>query len=229
MLVRAYTALAPTPDELFVSISEADRNLRADELIDALVKFGLPTAWASYIKDDGLFRFMLERRPVIALVQYAPLRDAGLTTDTVYGDAHFVTVVGVDCAKVYIHDPLCQRTPPTAVPWGVWREAWEEAGNHNDNPPRAGLMPVRGLGEATGNGVSTDVASGASATNTKPRQAVVNAPDGLNVRSGPGVQYAVVHSLVAGTPVTLYEERNGWARIVDRGEWWCCMDWLRPA
>ena len=35
----------------------------------------------------------------------------------------------------------------------------------------------------------------------------------LNVRSGAGTGYRVVGSLKKGTQVTVYEEKNGWARI----------------
>lgn len=40
----------------------------------------------------------------------------------------------------------------------------------------------------------------------------------LNVRSGPSTNNSIVGSLSNGTKVTVYEERNGWARIGD-GRW----------
>ena len=40
----------------------------------------------------------------------------------------------------------------------------------------------------------------------------------MNVRSGPGTSYSVVRKLPLGTSITLYEEKNGWARI-SSNEW----------
>jgi len=42
--------------------------------------------------------------------------------------------------------------------------------------------------------------------------------EGLNVRSGPGVNNAAVRKLSNGATVTIYEEKNGWVRISDT-EW----------
>lgn len=46
----------------------------------------------------------------------------------------------------------------------------------------------------------------------------VNTSAGLNVRSGAGTNYAKVDALPNGTKVTVYEEKNGWARI-GNGRW----------
>lgn len=61
------------------------------------------------------------------------------------------------------------------------------------------------------------VVSGSTPTpSTKTMYVKVNSS--LNVRSGPSTGYSVVGSLSNGTAVTVYEERNGWARIGD-GRW----------
>ena len=41
---------------------------------------------------------------------------------------------------------------------------------------------------------------------------------GLNVRTGAGISYRKIKALPKGTKVTVYEEKNGWARIGD-GQW----------
>ena len=46
----------------------------------------------------------------------------------------------------------------------------------------------------------------------------VTANSGLNVRSGAGTNYKIVGGLTNGSKVTVYEEKNGWARIGD-GQW----------
>jgi hypothetical protein len=44
--------------------------------------------------------------------------------------------------------------------------------------------------------------------------------DSLNVRSGPGVQNAVVNQLTKGTPVRVFEESGNWARIDPANPHW---------
>ena len=46
----------------------------------------------------------------------------------------------------------------------------------------------------------------------------VSANIGLNVRTGAGTSYRIIKALPKGTKVTVYEEKNGWARIGD-GQW----------
>ena len=47
----------------------------------------------------------------------------------------------------------------------------------------------------------------------------------LNVRQGPGANYAKVGSLGSGTDVTVLEIRNGWGRV---NNGWISLDYVRP-
>ena len=59
-------------------------------------------------------------------------------------------------------------------------------------------------------GASVVVASGAQASGT---QLVVDAPWGLNMRTGPGTHYDVIKSLPHGTYVTKVKQHGGWVKI----------------
>ena len=59
-----------------------------------------------------------------------------------------------------------------------------------------------------------------------PVQAIVNAPAGLNVRSGPSTSFPVVESLPFGTRVTYTAAQDGFAQLgPDR---WVSLQWLMP-
>lgn len=57
-----------------------------------------------------------------------------------------------------------------------------------------------------------------SNSSSKKKTMYVSANIGLNVRTGAGTSYRVIKALPKGTKVTVYEEKNGWARIGD-GQW----------
>jgi rhodanese-related sulfurtransferase len=43
--------------------------------------------------------------------------------------------------------------------------------------------------------------------------------EGLNVRKGPGPKNAIVRKLAKNTPIQIFQEKNGWARISNGQEW----------
>jgi len=53
----------------------------------------------------------------------------------------------------------------------------------------------------------------------------VNSPTGLNVRKGPGTNYARIATLSNGTPLRIVEMSSNWGRSVGAGGW-VCMDYL---
>lgn len=68
-----------------------------------------------------------------------------------------------------------------------------------------------------------------STTEPKPTTSTykVIAKRGLNVRTGPGTGYYVTRVLGNGAKVTVYETKNGWARIGNKQ--WCAMSYLAKA
>jgi hypothetical protein len=58
---------------------------------------------------------------------------------------------------------------------------------------------------------------------------VTNVSSWLNVRNGCGKDYPVVDKLYNGEEVTVYETKNGWARISNDMDLWVSMDYLTKA
>ncbi|MDD2527317.1 MAG: SH3 domain-containing protein [Lentimicrobiaceae bacterium] len=65
---------------------------------------------------------------------------------------------------------------------------------------------------------TTDIVQPGAASAEVYETGIVNAPR-LNVRLGPGTNYAVVSSLGTGAVVAVYESKNGWLRISSENYW----------
>ena len=72
----------------------------------------------------------------------------------------------------------------------------------------------------------TKTSSASSGSSSALYTATVTAKSGLNVRSGPSTGYGKITAIPYGRSVTVYEERNGWARI-DAG--WVSAEYLSKA
>ena len=77
-------------------------------------------------------------------------------------------------------------------------------------PQSGGAGSTGGTGTTGSTGSTGTVAAGSVGT-------IINAEDGLNVRSGPGRDYDVVASAPNGAQVTIQGEENGWYKIVYSG------------
>jgi hypothetical protein len=209
MLIRAYTDQGPTPDELFEQTgAETDRFLSAGEVMALLRSFDIRSEWQVDCKREDLFETLVTQRPLITLIKYGTLRDAGLTEDS-FGGPHFATVVGMDTGYIYINDPLWEEEggKHLAVPIHLFEQAWEEVGTDPEipNPKRGAIIPLGKLGEKTSVAIMT---------------VQVIAADGLNVRTGPGVRFQKVGALDQGEIVKIIEEHQGpnfrWGKTGER-------------
>ena len=194
MLIKAYTGKDVTPNQLFAAISPVDRYLRVDELKSALDQHGLQTTWQADNHLIGLFGILMDGRPVIALISYAPLVDAGLGASSFRG-SHFVVVVGMDIRHVYILDPLRTDHTPLAVPIATWMCTWTEVAAQG-NPACGWLAPTAQL-------------EGAFAVEMAHARVTC---DVLNVRSGPGVGHPSIGVLREGDVIQVLEKRGEWIR-----------------
>lgn len=55
----------------------------------------------------------------------------------------------------------------------------------------------------------------------------VNSKIGLNVRTGAGLKYKKVKTLVNGTICTIYSEKNGWGKISKTADQWICLKYTK--
>jgi hypothetical protein len=176
--------------------------LSVPQLRDALGSLGLLTDFHANLAVQDLFAFLAAGRPVIVLLRYKVLEEAGLTEKKFEGP-HFAVVVGIDSKNVYLHDPL--YTNPAdgeahAYPLDVFWQAWVEVGSDPSfpNPARSAIIPTGGIGFKVVRRVRVKIAS-------------------LNVRSGPGTNNALVGSLKMGQVVEITREVGGWGQVYPTG------------
>ena len=213
MLLRAYLNIVMTPDEFYTKFAiQWDPFLSVPQIRDAMSSLGLLTDFRANLSLQDLFTFLAASKPVIALLRYKVLEEAGLTEKSFQGP-HFAVVVGIDSKNIYIHDPL--YTNPLdgdahAYPLDIFYKAWVEVGNDPNfpNPARSAIIPTGGIGFRTIRRVRVTIPS-------------------LNVRSGPGMGSPVVTSLKGGQIVEITREMSGWGLIAPNQ--WIALSFTTPA
>lgn len=199
MLLRAYLNLDMTPDEFYTRFAiQWDPYLSVPQLRDAMGSLGLLTDFRTNLSLQDLFAFLAASKPVITLLRYKVLEEAGLTEKKFEGP-HFAVAVGIDSKNIYLHDPL--YTNPAdgeahAYPLEVFWQAWAEVGSDPSfpNPARSAIIPTGGIGFKLARRVRVKIPS-------------------LNVRSGPGTGNPVVASLKKDQVVEITHEIVGWGQI----------------
>jgi len=204
MLLRAYTDTTMTPDDFYTKFNiSGDPYLSVQTVRDAMGKLGVLTSFKSGLTMADLFNTLATGKPVIVLIRYRALEDAGLTEKHFEGP-HFSVAVGMDPKYIYLHDPLYTNVSDGeahAYPLDIFWKTWNEAGlvPNFPNPPRSAIIPAVGLGYHM------------------ERSVIVNIP-ALNVRLGPGLGNAVVGSVKKGQVLKVTRDVNGWG-LIDTDRW----------
>jgi hypothetical protein len=204
MLLRAYTNSTMTPDQFYAQFNiQGDPYLSVPTLRNAMGKLGVLTSFKAGLLMADLFNTFATGKPVIVLIRYKTLEDAGLT-EKHYEGPHFAVAVGMDSRNIYLHDPLYTNVADGeahAYPLDAFWKAWKDVAldPQYPNPERSAIIPLVGLGYHM------------------ERTVIVNIPS-LNVRSGPGLTYAVTGSLKKGQVVKMTREVNGWG-MIDADKW----------
>src|SRR5258707_5650237 len=204
MLLMAYTNSTMTPDQFYAEFNiQGDPYLSVTTLSNAMNKLGVLTSFKAGLTLADLFNTFGTGKPVIVLMRYKTLEDAGLT-EKHYEGPHFAVGVGMDSKYIYLHDPLYTNVSDGeahAYPLDIFWKAWKDVALDPQfpNPERSAIIPAVGLGYHM------------------ERSVTVNIPS-LNVRSGPGLTNAVVGSLKQGQMVKLTREVNGWG-LIDTDRW----------
>jgi len=189
-VLHAMKGISMDPDDFYDFMEVAnDSGTSTRQLRDFMAIFECPTSAFSSAGMDMLERYVNEQRLAIWLIWYKPLSDAGCVQykGTFY---HWVICVGCDEKFIYINDPY--RTDGRSyIP--VPRTAWHAASC------------------ATGLVTKESVPGGSDMADATHR--VASGLGGLNVRSGPGVSYAVLGSLTRSEEVTVTSVAADWARI----------------
>ncbi len=199
MLLRTYQKSGMTPNDFYTHFGiSGDPYLSIPQIMNAMSSLGLQTELKASLLINDLYGYLAAGKPMIVLIKYRTLVDAGLTEKTFQGP-HFAVVVGLDIKNIYIHDPL--YTDPTvgearAYPIEVFWKAWKDVGMDTTfpNPERAAIIPLAGVGFQATRKVKINFSS-------------------LNVRSGPGLSYSAVGVLKKGDIVEIQREASGWGEI----------------
>lgn len=199
MLMRAYQKSSITPDDFYTHFGiPGDPFLSVNQIRNALNSMGILTDFRAGLSISDLFNLMASGKPVIVLLRYKVLFEAGLTEKPFQGP-HFAVVVGVDPRYIYIHDPL--YTDPTvgeahAYPLDTFWQAWKEvaADPSFPNPERSAIIPTAGIGFQVSRKVKVNISS-------------------LNVRTGPGMNMPVTGAVKKGEIYPITREVNGWGEI----------------
>ncbi len=199
MLLRAYQKTVLTPDEFYTRFSfQGDPFLSVTQIRTAIGSLGLLTDFKATLSIQDIFAALASSKPLIVLLRYKVLYDAGLTEKSFLGP-HFAVAVGIDCKYIYIHDPL--YTDPLVgeahpYPLDVFWQAWKEVANDPNlpNPERSAIIPMTGIGfQMT-------------------RKVKVNIPT-LNIRSGPGMNNQIVGTAKKSEILEVTREMGGWGEV----------------
>ena len=213
MLLRGYNGGAMTPDEFYTTFNlQGDPYLSVPTLRNALGKLGVLTGFQAGLTMADLFNTFATGKPVVVLIRYKVLEDAGLT-EKHYEGPHFAVGVGMDSKYIYLHDPLYTNASDGeahAYPLDLFWKSWKEVAldPKYPNPERSAIIPVVGLGYRM----------------EKP--VVVNTPS-LNIRNGPSLSNVIVGSVKKGQLVKVMREVNGWGEIGK--DQWIFLSYTLPA
>jgi hypothetical protein len=221
MEARAYNlALDLDVDQFYDRIWPAgDVGLSAGGIQILLATLGLKNDWKVAQVLHDVYDCMIASKPVITLIHYAPIVQAGFSQRKDFLGAHFVVVVGVDNKSVAINDPYRDDNQPgIEVPHEVFLSAWYTA--HLDgNLDGAMLIPQLPI---------QDLSFPIPAPTGTRYALLVN---GLNIRTGPAQSYplqvspSVVWRSVQPV-VTILKTVGKYGQLAAGG--WVAMEFLKP-
>jgi len=213
MFLRGYTNTTITPDAFYATFNiTGDPYLSVQTIRNAMSNSGVLTTFKAGLTMADLFNTFATGKPVIVLIRYKTLEDAGFT-EKHYEGPHFAVGVGMDSKYVYLHDPLYTKASdgeahpyPLEIFWKAWKDVAKDP--KYPNPERSAIIPIVGLGYRM----------------EKP--VVINTPS-LNVRNGPGLNNTIVGSVKKGQVVKVTREINGWGEIGKNQ--WIYLSYTLPA
>lgn len=223
MFLKAYSKEPEgyTVDNFYDQVNPGkDDGLTLDQIKGVLAKNSLPTHKRSGMTIGDLSRRLEENKPVLLLIQYKPLVDAGLTTNK-GSFAHFLVVYGVDNEtepdKTYFfaRDPENIKNKITRVERSILFNAW-------DQMKCAGLYPADPIPDFTSLDAITHTPI--DSLLPKPYRVKVTFKNGINIRSGPGSSFEIIGGLKKGEEKTILAENLEKTYGLFAREQWITLD-----
>jgi GH25 family lysozyme M1 (1,4-beta-N-acetylmuramidase) len=173
-----------TVDQFYDSIvPSGDYALNVDDMQSKMLSYGLKTDWFVNTSMEDVYGYLKSHRPILALVHYGTLVDAGVTEKIGFRGGHFLVITGIDLDNVYINDPYrTDGQTGVMVPISVFEKCWKDC-SIDGNPVGGCLVPKLPI---------QDLGVIAPPTTNDEYYLVVN---GLNVRSGPSTSYPLIRTI----------------------------------
>lgn len=223
MLVEGYTGKTLTVNEFYNKSGVIyDQYLTFTQIRDVIKSFGINTNYEAGVKIGRLYEILSANIPVIALIKYSVLVDAGLTQRKDFLGAHFVVVTGFNADKIFIHDPYTSDLSGSfkSIPAKIFFDAWKAyQATPTVAPWNALIAPVYPIGDP-------------NAVNASIKSYIVTSVNGLNIRKIPGVITSAnwIGSLAYNDKVEIETTKligaTMWGKLAGR-EAWVSMDYLR--
>jgi len=212
MVARSYNlALTDTVDQVYNSLSPTgDTSLSFTLLQFKLSSYGIKTERKNSTTIELLFGYLRMKKPVLTLIHYAPLVDAGLTEKKGFRGAHFIVVTGIDLDYVFINDPYrTDNVINIAIPANIFEKAWKEC-YIDDNPIGACIVPVLPI---------QDLA--VPVPPTVGNYTLI--PLAAYIRKGPGTAYAILKTIYRTPTLVISVDTatltNGYVQLTDKSGW----------
>ena len=209
MLLTTYNlANGVTVDAFYNSIHPSgDAALSAGDMQAKMSALGLVTDWKVDMTMEAVYGALRNRKPLIALIHYGSLVDAGVTEKSGFKEAHFLVVTGIDLESVYVNDPYrTDNLTNIAVPISVFELAWSKC--YLEHNPNGGALiprlPIQDLSIII------------------PGDKYELTVNGINVRAEPSSISAFVRTIWKSNEPTIYASGkvvNGYIRLADLTGW----------
>ena len=214
MLLRTYNlAMQITVDELYNQLVPAgDVPISASALMRQMQSYGLKTVWYIETKTDQVYGYLRGRRPVLALVHYGALVDAGYTQFKGFRAGHFLVIRGIDLDNYYINDPYrSDGMFNIPVPIAVFEKAWKDC-TIDGNPVGGCLVPVLPIQDLAVPPVPVS-----------DLYAIIPSVQAINVRAAPDQNAVWVRTIFKADDPTVRVKAetltNGYVRLSDLTGW----------
>jgi hypothetical protein len=213
MLLKTYgLAKDMTVDQFYnLIIFSGDIALSVGGMQSKMSLLGLRTIWEVDMDMEFVYSTLRSRKPILALIHYAPLVDAGITEKKGFRGAHFLIITGIDLDSVFVNDPYrTDGKSNIAVPISVFEKAWDDC-VLDKNPVGGGIIPILPIQD-----LSVPLSVGDAYTVT------VN---GLTVRSSPTSASVSPRTIWKSAEPIIYcsgPVTNGYIQLTDKLGWVYC-------
>lgn len=178
-----------------------------------MAQLGLLCNWKAGLNLNDVFNLLVEEKPILALIHYAPIVERGYSQFKDFTGGHFVVIAGIDIKNLAIFDPYRDDVDgPVEIPHTVFMVAWEQA-TLDENSPCGGLIPSVGLRDLSGG-----TPAPASHTGTAYRMKAV-VKNSVNLRESPYGK--IIGSVWRVTDPIVYVDRvdGNYGHLADNSGW----------